>query len=128
MFTTICGARGGALLRGGRLWRDAAVGGVGDERRPVLPVHARQRRASIPPELVVGAADVAVGIAGVAVVAIVPLQCPLRQRGRFGIGEKLPAGEFRGTLERCQRGKAPDALQIWMAIDRNGGFGDASRR
>jgi hypothetical protein len=40
------------------------------------------------------------------------------ERGRLFIGQCRLSGELAGTLERRQRGKAPDALQIGLPLRR----------
>src|SRR6185436_9998042 len=81
-----------------------------------FPADLGDRRPAIPPELVVGAADVGVAVAGVTVVAIVPFHRPLGKGGRLGLGEKLLAGKLGWPLERGQGGKTPGAGQVrlWL--------------
>jgi len=71
--------------------------------------------AAVPPELVVRARNVGVAIVA-PVVAVRLLRGPLLERFRFGVGQKLAAGELRGPLERRDRREIPDALQVGLSV------------
>ena len=101
---------GRALLRLGRQRGHAPSGGstTSDVRR------RRHLGAAIPPEVVVGALDVAAGALRATLVAALLLRA-LLERGHFLRGEELPAAHVRRPLERRDGAIRVGALQIGLA-------------
>ena len=114
-------ARAAVALDGRRQHRrNLAVGRINDDRRAVLAVDHEGAAAAIDPEIVV-AADVAADRWGVAVGIARPraqlhaLPLGALDLGRFGRRERQPPADVVGPLERRQRRRVPDALQIGMS-------------
>src|SRR3954462_15832702 len=91
--------RGGTRLPVGGEARHTAVGRIDDQRSARAAVNSRRVHAAVPPELVVGTADVAFRILFTRV-AVVPGDNPRFVLLRLGISEERFARELRRTLER----------------------------
>ena len=98
--------------------RDAAVGRIDDERRAQV---GGQAVAVVPPEVVVGALDVAPGTA-VAPVGVPALERGGPELGRLLRGEDGLVAQPGRPLERGQRPEVPDAAEVRRSPRRAGRF------
>ena len=100
----------------GQRW-DATVWRIDDERRPL---GADDFRAEVPPELVVGALDIARLSLGnrlsVAAVLVPAFEFSLLEISSLLVSEHLLAGQRAGPLERRNRGVAPDPIEVGLPI------------
>jgi hypothetical protein len=111
------GAGGSAHLAVRGQGGNPSVRRIDDQRAARLPVHPRHVDPAVPPELVVRAGNVGGGIR-VAIVAVAPLGGALLELLRVRVGQEFAARELGGPLERRDRRKVPDALQVRMPVDR----------
>ena len=101
----------GASLRLRCQTRDSPIRWVHDQRRPLV---LSDRRAVIPPELVVRELHVKLRVV-VTTILVSSLQGLLHKRRGFLVCEEPFAGHLGGTLQRRQRAEVPHPSQIWVA-------------